>query len=123
MFGDVLDPRSARWPAWLAAGRALKVVAGCLALALGRLPADARRHSRVLVLNGVASAILCVWGGANVVVGALVLSGAIAPSADVDRRVLHWHVFVWDMWFVVWGVALALAVAAARRQPDRLPGR
>jgi len=56
-----------------------------------------------------------VCGGANVVVGALVLGGAITSSADVDRHALRWHVFVWDMWFLVWGLALAVAVAAARR--------
>ena len=48
-------------------------------------------------------------------VGALVLSGAISSSAEVDRHALRWHVFVWDMWFLVWGLALAVAVAAARR--------
>ena len=66
--------------------------------------------------TGVASAILCVWGGANVLVGALVLSRVITPSADADRSALRWHVFVWDMWFLVWGLALGLAVAASRRE-------
>src|SRR3954452_22371351 len=43
-----------------------KVVAGALALALPRLPVDGFRRRVVLVANGVASALLCVWGGANV---------------------------------------------------------
>jgi hypothetical protein len=51
----------------------------------------------------------------NVIVGALVLGGAITSSADVDRHALRWHVFVWDMWFLVWGLAPAVAVAAVRR--------
>jgi hypothetical protein len=94
----------------------LKVAAGILALALVRVPRTGRRRRFLLVANGAASAILCLWGGANVVVGALVLAGAITPSADVDRHALRWHVFVWDMWFLVWGIALAVAVAAARRR-------
>jgi Protein of unknown function (DUF3995) len=92
----------------------LKVVAGALALALRRLPAGGRRRRVLLVSNGVASVVLCLWGGANVALGALVLSGAITPAADVDRHALRWHVFVWDMWFLVWGLVLALAITAAR---------
>jgi hypothetical protein len=93
----------------------LKVAAGILALALVHGTVVRRRRRFVLLANGVASAILCVWGGANVVVGALVLGGVITPSAGVDRHALRWHVFLWDMWFLVWGLALAVAVAAARR--------
>ena len=93
----------------------LKVVAGVLALALPRLPIAGFRRLALLLANGVVSAILCVWGGANVVVGALVLSGTITPTTDIDRRALRWHVFVWDMWFLIWGLVLALAIVAARR--------
>jgi hypothetical protein len=102
----------------LAAGAAtvlLKVFAGLLALALRRLPSAGPRRRLLLLANGAASAVLCLWGGANVVVGALVLSGVIVPSSDVDRHALRWHVFLWDLWFVVWGIALAVAVAAAHR--------
>lgn len=99
----------------------LKALAGVLALALLHPPADAFRRHVLLVANGAASVILCVWGGTNVVVGALVLSGAISPSSDVDRHALRWHVFVWDMWFLVWGLAAALAVAAARRADTAPP--
>ena len=101
---------------------ALKVAAGVLAIGLARCAGGASRRRLLLLANGMASAVLCVWGGANVLAGALVLSGAVAPSADADRRALRWHVFLWDMWFLVWGLALALAVVAARRDrcgPDR----
>jgi Protein of unknown function (DUF3995) len=97
----------------------LKVLAGILAIRLAQLDAAGTRRRLLLQANGMAGAVLCLWGGANVVIGALVLGGAIEPSADVDRRAIRWHVFVWDMWFLVWGLALALAVAAAHR--DRSP--
>jgi hypothetical protein len=116
--GAIEDLARDRSPAAIALGTSaalLKVVAGVLALELLRLPAGGRRRRVVLVANGAASAILCAWGGANVVAGALVLAGLIAPAADLDRRALRWHVLVWDMWFLVWGLVLALAVAAARR--------
>lgn len=98
----------------------LKVAVGALAMALGRNPPWG--HSRRLRLaGGAASAVLIVWGGANVVVGALVLSDVIVPSTPVDERALRWHVFVWDLWFVVWGVSLAIAVAAHRRPTRAAP--
>ena len=92
----------------------LKVTAAGLALALLGLPEAGFRRRALLVANGIASAVLCLWGGANVLVGGLVLSGAITPSTHVDRHALRWHVFVWDMWFLVWGICLALAILAAR---------
>lgn len=93
----------------------LKLALGALALALVRNPP--RRHGRQLLLAGsVASAALILWGGANVLVGGLVLGDVIVPSTAVDERSLRWHVFVWDLWFVVWGVSLAIAVAAFSRR-------
>jgi hypothetical protein len=113
--------RERSWPA-VALGAvivALKVLAGSLAIALARrAPAAGRRRRLLLVVNGAVSAILCLWGGANVLVGALVLGGAITPSTAVDRHALRWHVFLWDLWFLVWGAALAAAVIAVRRAED-----
>jgi CHASE2 domain-containing sensor protein len=40
------------------------------------------------------------------------------PSAPVDEHALRWHVFVWDLWFLVWGMALGLA-AWRYRTSDR----
>ena len=93
-----------------------KILVGFLALALVRpwfepLPARLLRTA-----GGLASVILLVWGGANVCVGALVLSRVISPNSHPDERVLRWHVFVWDLWFVVWGAALAVAIVGHRRE-------
>ena len=55
-------------------------------------------------------------------VGALVLGGVITPSEPVNEHALRWHVFLWDLWFLIWGVALALATVRYRRQrAGRLP--
>lgn len=89
-----------------------KAAAGVLALALLRPPPVRRRG--LLLATGAASAVLVLWGGANVVIGGLVLGGAIVPSTPVDEHALRWHVFLWDLWFLVWGALLALAVARAR---------
>ena len=46
----------------------------------------------------------------------LVLAGVIAPAEDVDEYALRWHVFVWDLWFLLWGLALAVALARFRHR-------
>jgi hypothetical protein len=51
-----------------------------------------------------------------VAAGALVLSGVIHPAGRVDRTALRWHAGVWDLWFLVWGILLALATAGYRRR-------
>jgi hypothetical protein len=99
--------RSAGALAVLAVVVVLKVLAGLLALHLDR-PWRVR-------LARAGAILLALYGGVLVVAGALVLTGVIDPSGDVDRRALHWHVLVWDLWFVVWGVALALATRRPRR--------
>jgi len=99
-----------------AATALLKAGAGLLAIALvdGRDGPLTRRW--LMLTNAVASAVLVMWGGSNVLVGALVLGEVITPSGAVDERSLRWHVFLWDLWFLVRGVLLALAVAGHRRR-------
>jgi hypothetical protein len=90
---------------------AAKLTAAWLALALTR-PAP-RAVVRVATAGGI---LLALYGGVLVVAGALVLAGVIDPAGDADKHALRWHVFFWDLWFVVWGVAL---LAAVRRRPRR----
>ena len=92
-----------------------KVAGGLLALALVR--PWGRMVPRGWLLSGSAgaSALLAVYGGLNVLLGALVLSGVIHPAGSVDRTALRWHVGVWDLWFLVWGILLALAIAGSWR--------
>jgi hypothetical protein len=93
-----------------------KVAGGLLALALVR--PWRRRVPRAWLLTGSAAAslLLAVYGGLNVTAGALVLSGAVHPAGSVDRTALRWHVAVWDLWFLVWGILLAIATVCYRRR-------
>lgn len=102
----------------------LKVAAGVLALALAR-PFGARLGARPLIgINSLAALALVLWGGINVVAGALVLGGIVTTANEADESALRWHVLVWDLWFLLWGLALALATARYRhharsaRPPD-----
>jgi len=102
--------RSAAALALAAAALVVKSVAGVLALLL--LSPALRGWRMIVALDVLAAAVLCLWGGANVLAGAAVLSGAI-ERADINRHALRWHVFLWDAWFLVWGIALTLAAIGA----------
>ncbi len=92
-----------------------KVAAGLLALAV----VDPSRARGPATLAAVGGTLLALYGGVLVLVGALVLADVIVPDGEVDERTLRWHVLVWDLWFVVWGVALAVAGVRARRLRSR----
>jgi hypothetical protein len=96
--------RSAAAIAVVGATAVARLLAGALALALLR---SGRRPLFRAAIGG--GALLALYGGVLVVAGALVLAGAIDSSEPVDEYALRWHVFLWDMWFLVWGAALALA--------------
>ncbi|KAA9159762.1 DUF3995 domain-containing protein [Amycolatopsis acidicola] len=68
----------------------------------------------LLVLATLAGSLLIVYGGVLVVTGALVLTGVTDPPGEVDYNALTWHVALWDLWFLVWGVAYAVAAVAFR---------
>jgi len=97
-----------------AAVASLKAAAGVLALSLVS-PRLARSRRRLLARVSIGGGtVLALYGGLLVVVGALVLAGVITPGGEVDEHALRWHVAFWDLWFVIWGLALAIAGRQAR---------
>ena len=95
---------------WLAGvAGVLKVAGAALALALVRPWGRVVPRRLLLAAAWAGSVILVLYGGLYVVGGALVLAGVIDVSGTVDRTALWWHVLVWDLWFLVWGVLLGLA--------------
>jgi uncharacterized protein DUF3995 len=100
-----------------------KAVGGLLALALVRPFRRVIPRGWLLAGSAAASALLVAYGGLNVLLGALVLSRIIHPAGNVDRTALRWHVGVWDLWFLVWGILLALATVGYRRRTATGPPR
>jgi hypothetical protein len=47
--------------------------------------------------------------------------GTVSPAEVLDERALRWHVFVWDLWLVVWGITLAVALLGSRRENPQEP--
>jgi hypothetical protein len=89
-----------------------KLAAGGLALALAESRTRGKRS--VITLGLVGGVGLALYGGVLVIAVALALAGVV-DSAGGDEYALRWHVFFWDVWFFVWGVALTLAAVRARR--------
>lgn len=97
----------------------LKLLAAALApLAVNpRPPLALRRRREVRLAAWAAAVILTVYGGLLSVVGWLVQVGVVSAGAHADHRALRWHAFLWDPWFLVWGLLLAFALARTRRSP------
>jgi Protein of unknown function (DUF3995) len=104
--------RSAAALAVLAVTLVAKLAAGGLAPALASSRTEGERS--LITLGFVGGAGLALYGGVLVIAGALALAG-VGDSSGRDEYALRWHVFFWDPWFLVWGVALALAAVRARR--------
>ncbi len=99
----------------------LKVLGGVLALALVR-PFGARLPRRpLLVLAWAGGVLLTAYGVAQVSSVAAVLLGAVTPSEPLERSALWWRLLLWEPWFLVWGVLLALAARTAGRRAAPAP--
>jgi hypothetical protein len=68
-----------------------------------------------VALLWLAVAVLVLWGGANTVVGNLVLAGVVTPDGGYDRPAMVGHAWLWDPLFLLWGLALAVALRRAPR--------
>lgn len=72
------------------------VAGGLLALAPMRTWGRVVPRGWLLAGSAGASALLVVYGGLNVLLEALVLSGIIHRAGSVDRTASRWHPGVWD---------------------------
>jgi hypothetical protein len=63
----------------------------------------------MLLAGYVVSVLLMVYGVVNIVGELLVVSGAVAGASGADLYALHWHLALWDPYFLLWGVFLFLA--------------
>ncbi len=88
----------------------LKLIAS--ALPIRAIASDgARPPVRILRrLAWLEAIVLTVYGLVWTTVGLLVQADVISPGAHADQRALAWHAFLWDPWFLVWGVVVAAAL-------------
>jgi len=101
--------------AWGAA--AVKAVAALMPLlAIGVWPRTANGRLRRLarVLTWIEAAILTGYGLVLTASGLLVQAGVIQATAPADRLAQKWHAYLWDPWFLIWGIFVFLALWRSR---------
>lgn len=57
-------------------------------------------------LGWTAATGLVLYGGLLTMVGLAVQVGLVHAAGDADHRALRWHAYLWDPWFLAWGLAL-----------------
>ena len=89
-------------------------VAPLVLVGVGRAgsPLDEARPMRAL--GWIVAIGLTVYGGVLTVAGLLVEAGVIDAADDADEHAIAWHTFFWDPWFLLWGVAFAVAMWRSR---------
>ncbi|MGI8700380.1 MAG: DUF3995 domain-containing protein, partial [Nocardioidaceae bacterium] len=101
----------------------LKLTAAGLGLAavLPRVPPG----RLVIVLAWAAAAALVAYGGVLTIVDLLVQADVIHASLNAEHRALAWHAYLWDPWFLAWGLLLAAALWRSRsaRRSSITPSR
>jgi hypothetical protein len=106
---------------------AVKAVAAVLPLlAIGVWPRTANGGLRRLarVLTWIEAAILVGYGLVLTASELPVQVGVIKAAGHADRLALKWHAYLWDPWFLIWGIFVFLALWRSRpASQDHLPGR
>jgi len=98
---------------------ALKVIAAALPLlAIYRL-GGARWQRLVWALAWIEAVVLVIYGLVLTIVGLMVQAGVVAASASADHRALAWHTYLWNPWFLVWGLVVTAALLRARHRDRR----
>ena len=109
---------AATWVAFV-----LKVAGGFLALALVR-PWGRRLPPRLLLRTAWAgAALLVVYGTSQTVTVALLATEVVDDTQDLSSGALRWRLFLWEPWFLVWGVLLGLAAWSRRARQSRVEAR
>jgi hypothetical protein len=93
------------------------IIASVLPLLTLRQPTSPVGNRIAWLLAWVEAAILTLYGGVNTGVGLLALAGVLpGPDNAHDHRALAWHTYLWDPWFLIWGLLVAAALLRGRRQ-------
>ncbi|MFE6775151.1 DUF3995 domain-containing protein [Streptomyces sp. NPDC057702] len=117
--GGALERRArAREPGMVSVLRltaALKLTAAALGPAVVR---DGRRglsRPPLRALCWAATAVLVAYGGLLTSTQALAEAGVFDASGRSDGQAFHWHLYLWDPWFLGWGLLLGAATYGAGR--------
>jgi hypothetical protein len=88
----------------------LKAVGALLPLYVCLPAPPSKRHGRLRLLAWSEGAVLTLYGFAFTLAGLLVQAGVIHRDRTADQRALVWHTYLWDPWFLVWGLLVIIAL-------------
>jgi Protein of unknown function (DUF3995) len=91
---------------------AVKVIAAVLPVLATRPRIRHRRKLRLVAW--IEACVLTGYGLALTSVGLLVQAG-IVSSTGADHHALAWHTYLWDPWFLLWGLLCIVALRSPRR--------
>lgn len=101
----------------------VKVAGGLLALALVQPWGRRAFPRRLLLLAGWAgTAALVLYGAANISALLLVQVGVIQAPAEMDWQGFYGHLYLWDPWFLVWGLLLGMTMRYFSRTTQEAMG-
>lgn len=87
----------------------LKILGGVLALALVQ-PWGRRLPRRVMLAAAwTGAAVLILYGTVQTAGVALVALDVIQVTEPIEPTALRWRLFLWEPWFLLWGLLLAAA--------------
>jgi hypothetical protein len=96
---------------WITGG--LKAAAGLLALALVRPWGRALPRRLLVYLTWATGALFTLYGLANLVDHALIVTGAIAVPEGLGATAARWHLALWDPWWLLGGALFLLTAHSA----------
>lgn len=71
------------------------------------------RAGAVRLAAWTAAAVLTAYGFVLTGVGLLVQAGIFTAGRHADTTALAWHAYLWDPWFLAWGLLLVLTLRGA----------
>jgi hypothetical protein len=101
----------------------LKALGGVLALALVQ-PWGRRLPRRpLLALGWLGAGVLVLYGGLQTTSIVLVATEVLVLEEPLSERALLWRMFLWEPWFLVWGLFLAGATLRCQRLSSQRTSR
>jgi MYXO-CTERM domain-containing protein len=99
----------------------LKAIAAVLPVVAVRQRTSSAWSRTVRALAWIEAGTFTIYGLPLTAIGLLVQGRVIHVSATADHRALAWHAYLWDPWFLIWGLLVLAALLAGRRRHSPLP--
>ncbi|MDQ2759566.1 MAG: DUF3995 domain-containing protein [Actinomycetota bacterium] len=114
--------RSVRKEGLALAAAVLKLIAAVLPLlALRRLSSPAWNR-KLWLLTWIEAAILTIYGLVQTVGDLLAEAGVVHVSASAAHGKLAFYAYLWDPWFLIWGLLVGGALLQGRRSHSQTAG-